>query len=365
LPDLAGATDPSHLLALLKTATKWKSRRLKEYNKYFGLSAAEWRGSTRQSLFNMFGDDSKLLQSPRNGPNHPIVALGARTHFINCHGAPAASEFYGQSGNKFPTSLSTGAIGQSIREGTIAAVECCYGGELYDSITLSMDIPICQSYLAQGSYGYFASTTIAYGPADQNGAADLICQYFILNVLDGASIGRAALMARQQFVANSSQMDPIDLKTLAQFCLYGDPSVHPVEDQSATIVPQETRSELAKRFRRRERRAKLEQTGGFLQQTKPTASKKIAGGKRSAMAIDALANIARKGGLPRNQQYVAFKVKGAKKAPKGSVKLASAPSRYYLAVGTPEGGQHGKDRVAVVAKEVGGRIIDYRVYHGR
>ena len=108
-------------------------------------------------------------------------------------------------------------------EGTVAAVECCYGAELYDSITLEIDMPICQSYLRQGAYGYLGSTTIAYGPAKTNGAADFLCQYFLLNVLDGASIGRAALLARQQFVEHAAQMDPFDLKTLAQFCLLGDP----------------------------------------------------------------------------------------------------------------------------------------------
>lgn len=90
-------------------------------------------------------------------------------------------------------------------DGTVAAVECCYGAELYDATTLGIDLPICQSYLRQGAYGYFGSTTIAYGPVDSNGAADLICQYFLLNVLEGSSLGRATLAARQQFVGNAAQ----------------------------------------------------------------------------------------------------------------------------------------------------------------
>ena len=47
-----------------------------------------------------------------------------------------------------------------------------------------------------------------------------------------------------------------------------------------------------------------------------------------------------------------------------AAKVASAPSRYYLAVG-PRGGPRGRFRVAVVAKEVSGRIVDYRIYHER
>jgi len=165
-----------------------------------------WQGSTRLSLDNIFGNNNKLLLAPPKGPKYPGGELGTRMHFINCHGGPAAPEFYGQKGNKYPISLNTQVTSGAIHEGTVASVECCYGGELYDSVTLGLDMPICQSYLRQGAYGYLGSTTIAYGPADDNGAADVICQKFLLNVLGGASIGRAALMARQEFVGNTSQM---------------------------------------------------------------------------------------------------------------------------------------------------------------
>src|SRR4029453_14340311 len=105
--------------------------------------------------------------------------------------------------------------------GAGAAVECCYGAQLYDSVTLSLPLPICQRYLIQGAYGYFGSSTIAYGPEEGNGAADLITQYFLLAILDGASLGRAALQARQQFVQQTGELDPVDLKTLGQFNLLG------------------------------------------------------------------------------------------------------------------------------------------------
>ena len=219
LPDLYGAREPSHLLALLRTARGWKSRRPTAYRAYFGLSAAEWEGSTRQSIDNTFGDDGALLLSPPRGPRHTSRRLAAPMHFINCHGGTSVPEFYGQKGTAYPRSLTTRATLKLIRKGTVAAVECCFGGQLYDSVTLDLDVPICQSYLRQGAYGYLGSTTIAYGPADDNGAADLLCQYFLQRILAGASVGRAALEARQRFVERCAQMDPMDLKTLAQFCV--------------------------------------------------------------------------------------------------------------------------------------------------
>jgi hypothetical protein len=319
-------------------------------------------------------------------------------HFINCHGGPASPEFQGQLGeSSYPVSLTTQTTAGQIAEGTVAAVECCYGAELYDSITLGIDRPICQSYLGQGAYGYLGSTTIAYGPADDNGAADLLCQYFLMEVLLGASTGRAALVARQKFVANVSQMDPVDLKSLAQFCLLGDPSVHPVvlpatdslphgmqpaakraKSKSATkAMPMSAAAAAAERFFRAERRAKLRSQGEFLLQSKPTASKRAPKGRVSPHTKTALTNLAKLAGLGAQQAFTAFAVKGAAARRKGqSAKAASVPSRYFLAVGTPAEPKLTKGAakptaskvqrgVAVVAKELDGRIVGYRIYHQR
>jgi hypothetical protein len=367
LPDLTGAKEPTYLIGLLKIAADWSSRPPSDYAAYFGLSTFTWRGSTKMSLDNIFGNNTQILLAPTSGPRYSAAKLGARMHFINCHGAMSAPEFYGQKGNSYPVSLNTKNTKKMILEGTVAAVECCYGSELYDAQTLELDIPICQSYLSQGAYGYFGSTTIAYGPADDNGSADLICQYFLLNVQAGASVGRAALMARQQFVDHAKQMDPMDLKTLAQFCLLGDPSVTPVAAQSKNQTPKGMSFEDAERFRRRERRAQLKQKGDFLKQTKPTASKRVKGGRISTHAKTALANLVKKTDLPLSQAFTPFEVKGGRQ-PKGqAAKLASAPSRYLLTVGKPKNGKgRALDyRVAIIAKEVNGRIVDYCIYHQR
>jgi hypothetical protein len=367
LPDLTGAKEPSFLLGLLKTAVGVSTRPSSDYAAYFGLSALVWQGSTKLSIDHIFHNTDKLMLAPDKGPNFAKGVVGTRAHFINCHGAPATSEFYGQKGKSFPVSLSTKAIGNKIREGTVVSAECCYGAQLYDSITLALDMPICQSYLKQGAYGFFGSTTIAYGPADKNGAADLICQFFLASVVGGASIGRAALTARQQFVDGASQMDPVDLKTLAQFCLYGDPSVQPVAADGATEAPSGKEEEKSFRFQRSERRLKLKQKGDDLQKSKPTASKEQKGVRPAASAKAALANIAREGGLPPSQSFTAFTVKGVN-LPKGTqAKMAGVPSRYYLTVGIPKANKKLDlvKRVAVVAKELDGHIVGYRIYEER
>lgn len=373
LPDLTGATDPAHLLALLNTAARWVSRPPADYKACFGMSAAVWVGSTRMSLDHLFGPSAPLLVAPPAGPAFPGGELKARSHFINCHGGDSAPEFYGQIKKQYPVALNTAHTAGQITEGTVAAVECCYGAQLYDSVTLGLDQPICQSYLRQGAYGYWGSTTIAYGPADDNAQADLVCQAFLQAVHKGASIGRAALEARQQFSQTAAQLDPVDLKTMAQFTLLGDPSVHPVVASSPTAVPKAFAAKAERAFRA-ERRAKLKSLGGFLARTKATASQQAANQQTKGALAETLARIAAKAGLGTNAPFKVFDVReagqpkakvGAKGAPKAGP--GAGTTRYHLMVSKPKGAQPKgvSTGVAVVAKEVNGQVVGYRVYHQR
>jgi hypothetical protein len=124
-----------------------------------------WKGSTALSVQKLFGSSKDLALSPKQGPKWEAASLGLRSHFINCHGAPANSHFYGQQGQNFPIAHDAAWIAGKITEGTIVAVECCYGGELYDPNLLPDRQPgICSTYLAGKAYGYLGSSTIAYAP---------------------------------------------------------------------------------------------------------------------------------------------------------------------------------------------------------
>ena len=56
-----------------------------------------------------------------------------------------------------------------------------------------------------------------------------MCQSFLKQVLAGASLGRAALQARLDYIQAHAVLDPVDLKTLAQYSLLADPSIHCVQ----------------------------------------------------------------------------------------------------------------------------------------
>ncbi len=369
LPDMTGASEPSHLLACLQTAVTYRQRPLAQYLDYFALSVQLWKKSSALSLANIFGNARKLLLAPPTGSVAASRKLGPRSHFINCHGALADPRFYGEDRKGTPVALDSNDLPGRIREGTVAAVECCYGAELYDSAALELPAPICQSYLAQSAYGYFGSTTIAYGPAEGNGAADLITQYFLLEVQAGHSLGLAALKAQQRYVEQVDELDPIDLKTLAQFYLLGDPSVQPVKIDSATRTAPAAAEVVAKRSTRAARRANTERIGHVLSETKPTASKPVEP-TRSPAVRRQLTQIARQIGAPSAASFTAFAVQcagrsdGAKRAARGAADVAD---KYYLLITTADHLDKTDvgARVAVVARATAERIVAYRIYYQR
>ncbi len=393
LPDLTGATDPAHLIDLIEHAAAHRPREVAEFAHYFALSTATWKASTALSVFNVFGESKALMLSPPTRAAQAARRLATTSdrrhaplmHFINCHGGQADPQFYGEdAGGRQPVSLTSEAVAGKIRPGTVAAFECCYGGELYDSVTLALPLPICQHYLAQGAAGVLGASTIAYGPVDSNGAADLLTQYFLLEVLGGASLGRAALMARQRFIAQTAELDPADLKTLAQFNLLGDPSLHPARVPAATDTPQGVTADAAARMGRRGRRQQMKSEGEFLRATKPATSTPLKQAVNSPQVRQALGRIAQRAGLGADQAFVSYEVhvpgRSPSTAPAGLAKASTTATRYHVAIGDPRAGtagsaasgasaggspsmaQRSPSAVAAVAREVSGRIVGFRVY---
>lgn len=232
IPDVPGIQkDTSYLKRLIENVIRHMPADPDIYRGYFSISANVWKKSTQISLQHMFGDIRQLKLSPKEGPKFRKTQLKPLTHFINCHGAINATSFYGQRGESYPEALQSAILQDQVRYGTVVAAECCYGAALFDSSTLQLPhLSIANTYLGSDAIAFLGSSTIAYGPADSNALADLLTQYFIRNILNGMSTGRALLEARQLFLTESGpQLDPYELKTLAQFYLLGDPSVLPTK----------------------------------------------------------------------------------------------------------------------------------------
>jgi hypothetical protein len=229
LPDVTGGTNPDYLVGLLTTAKDYTSRPRSLYTDYMGLSKREWLGSTQLSLTADFGGASAVHTIPTEHSPWSSGLLLDRSHFINCEGLPFDSRFYAADPH-LPTEVALDAaeLTDHLSGGTVVAAECCFAAQLYDPAVALGKAGICNAYLANGAYGFFGSTTVAYGGAATNDFADWICQSFMKHVLAGTSLGEAALLARQDYVSKKSPLSPIDLKTLAQFTLLGDPSLRPI-----------------------------------------------------------------------------------------------------------------------------------------
>lgn len=227
IPDLVGATDPAMLVKALKTATEYTQRKPTAYQKVFSLSAAVWKGSTTMSVDLLPGPAPTTHLSPPEASSWTKTQLSALTHFVNCHGGDTTPDWLGQArgGAVDTVALAPEDVDGRITAGTIVAAECCYGSMHMAPALMAGRIPMIWAYLRSGGYAGFGSSTTAYGPADGMGLADLVCRYAIEGIMAGASSGRALLDARQRFLRETGSMTPIDLKTLAQFDLLGDPSL--------------------------------------------------------------------------------------------------------------------------------------------
>lgn len=382
LPDITGADDPQYLIDLLKIAATYKETAAEQYRPYFGISAGVWEGSTSLSTTNIFGNSTDLKTIPPQGPTWPPPLLNRFAHFINCHGAPADSHFYGQPPGvqRYPIALDAANLKQNISEGTVVAAECCYGAQLFDPSLNDGQSGICNTYLGNKAYGFFGSTTIAYGPSDSNDQADLICQYFLQSLLEGSSLGRATLAARQRFIHTASMYDPSNIKTIAQFNLYADPSVTPVTPPRAPAKGFGLAAPMNLRMERAERRRDFFSRGLALAKSQPSLRKDVS--KKEEVVLDALHKAAvDQGLLPK--EILTFTVKAppvSKSMPRGLVAEEISPSRMHIVFGTIE--DFAKDNtmkmisgktklpqvvgiVALIIKEISGTIASVKKIFSR
>jgi len=232
LTGVTGSNNPAFLVSQIKNAAIFKSRRRKDYLSHFAISGYSYRKSTERSVDNIFRSARMKISPPTESPKIGKRTMAPLSHFINCDGQKGDPNFYGYRNNQRPVvSMTSEAVVENAKRNTIVAAECCYGAHLFAPTAAGGKLPIANAYLKAGAIAFFGSTTVAYGSSDGNGSADLIAQYFLIEVLGGASIGRACLQARQNFVRSQKMENPVNLKTLAQFILLGDPSLQPVRSE--------------------------------------------------------------------------------------------------------------------------------------
>jgi hypothetical protein len=249
IPNAPGAANPDPVIRCLNTAAKFKSRPSADYCRYFALSAPEFALSAKKSLRAIFNGDKDLDVVPPADSSNIGARFSRLGHFINCHGLPSTSKFYGgpAPGGEATVAMTSEQVAAQATEEVLVVSECCFGAHLYDPKEAEGIGPICLSYFVRGALGYLGSTNTVFGgfSEDTYGKGDFLARFFFDKVLAGARLGEALAEARQQFIKTQSMCDPGNLKTLAQFVLFGDPSAVPCQ-ALRTEMRYVTRKSLAK-----------------------------------------------------------------------------------------------------------------------
>ena len=230
LPDVPGAEGvgaAAELARLIRAAGRWEPFPRDHYADPLCVSTARWEGSTQATMAGVFGPGVAVRLAPPGAPPWPGEALARPLHFINLHGATADPTWLADPG--FGVAMEARQIPVQRNRGCVSVTECCYGAELWDPSLAGGTLAFPLAYLAAGAYGLFGSTCVSYGGRSRPDAADVLCRIVLVELMAGASLGRAVLAARQAYVAAQPVMAPVDLKTLAQFSLIADPSIHPVD----------------------------------------------------------------------------------------------------------------------------------------
>ena len=188
----------------------------------YGLSALVWEAESNLE----FGRISS--ESVRTSPDETLDSGGGRVPspanllFFNLHGSDDTKYWYGQDGSKYPEAFSPSVLGNRDTP-YVLGVEACYGARYTDGLKPKESILL--TAIRGGCKAFLGSSKIAYGTPEPPGScADFVVGEFVAKSKDGATAGDA-FVAGLCRLAEESSMDDSDIKTLAEFSLYGDPAI--------------------------------------------------------------------------------------------------------------------------------------------
>ena len=193
----------------------------------FGMSAYQWR-EVSEDIYRALG--SGLLLSPEALVEY-IGTVEGNLLYFNLHGSNTDNYWYGQRGNSYPKAFAACALPQKL--GYVIGVEACYGAAQHSADRQPPSILL--EAMKNGCLAFVGSDTVAYGGIrrGQNCCADVIISRFLREVKAGSQFGPAFLAAMQELWSCREKDDTL-VKTLAQFALYGDPSVRLTEKAAPT-----------------------------------------------------------------------------------------------------------------------------------
>lgn len=209
------------------------SARRNQAQRYAGYAAEIWSEPSREVL-NALHTEATLETSPplTDATFTPGQFAGRRVIYLNLHGAAGLSGFYGQpntiwpgAATRLPVALRPEQLVDLPLTGSLVLSEACYGAELAGR-SVANSIPL--RALFEGALAFVGATVNAYGTMTMPlAAADLLFQRMAIHLAHGLPLGVALHHARLEFAQTMYQrqgyLDDVDIKTLIEFLILGDP----------------------------------------------------------------------------------------------------------------------------------------------
>jgi hypothetical protein len=198
-----------------------------------GYSAEVWRAASRMALDALDAGAPLACCPPLDTDTLDLAEWNdRRILYVNLHGASGLPNWYGQPdllwpgpATQLPIALRPDQLADRRPAGALLISEACYGAELIDRTQATS---IMLKALAEGALACVGSTVSSYGSLIMPLiGADLLCQKLLAHLSSGIPIGAGLHQARQEFAQTmyrrQGYLDDVDVKTLTEFVLLGDP----------------------------------------------------------------------------------------------------------------------------------------------
>lgn len=197
----------------------------------YGLSALVWEDESNDEYKEV--TKGKVDASPSVTKNDVDKRIPSRANllFFNLHGSDNTEFWYGQEGHSYPE-----AFAPSVLDGLVnpyfIGVEACYGAKYIGGLSPTKSIVMMA--LRNKCMALLGSSKIAFGTSRPKGScADIVVGDYIKYLVKGYSAGDAHIEGLKRLAADRASMDDADVKTLAEFAIYGDPSARMGENNCA------------------------------------------------------------------------------------------------------------------------------------
>jgi len=139
--------------------------------------------------------------------------------YFNLHGSAHTELWYGQDGSSYPEAFSAPCL-NDLSAGYMLGTEACYGAKPVFGKNPTMVLHAMQN----GCLAFLGSTQVAYGSVSMiKLCADVLVGEYIHQLSQGSTAGDAFLAGLEKLHRSPANTDS-EIKTLAEFALYGDPS---------------------------------------------------------------------------------------------------------------------------------------------